>query len=226
MSMEGRRLCTVSRWFVLLAVLIVGVSAAHAAPGRGRPNNAYRFKLFPNGPFVACLAAEPGVTPTVDAVVVRGELNDRLTLRLRGFKPGLNFDLFTVERSPQLADGTHDPNFHNFGLAWYQSDIHVGDRDDDDADDVSGVTIRTILLDQIFGFDPDVALTPTNTFHIGFWFNDPNDATACGFTGFTPFNGEHHAGPFAFITRPDANSGLGPLCTNPDLSTTPPHCNP
>jgi hypothetical protein len=162
----------------------------------------------------------------VDAVVVRGDLNDRLTLKLRGFKPGLNFDLFTVEHTPQLADGTHDTGFHTFGLAWYQSDIHVETGDDDDENESSSVTIRTILLDQIFGFDPDVALAPTNTFHVGFWFNDPNDAAACGFTGFTPFNGEHHAGPLAFISRPNADSGLGPLCTNPDLSTDPPHCNP
>jgi hypothetical protein len=34
-----------------------------------------------------------------------------------------------------------------------------------------------------------------NTFHMGFWFNDPNDAAPCGFdvTKPTPFNGEHRA---------------------------------
>jgi hypothetical protein len=30
------------------------------------------------------------------------------------------------------------------------------------------VTIKAILLDQIFGFDPAVNLPPANTFHIGF----------------------------------------------------------
>jgi hypothetical protein len=81
-------------------------------------------------------------------------------------------------------------------------------------------------VNQIFGFDPDVQLTPTNTFHVGFWFNDPNDAAACGFTGFTPFNGEHHAGPLAMISLPNPDTGLGPLCLTPNTETDPISCNP
>jgi hypothetical protein len=88
--------------------------------------------------------------------------------------------------------------------------------------------IKTILLDRTFGFDPDAELPPTNTFHVGMWFNDPNDAEACGFdvTEPTPFNGEHRAGPLAMISLPDAETGLGPLCTDPNTSTNPPSCNP
>ena len=46
-------------------------------------------------------------------------------------------------------------------------------------------TIETILLDQISGFDADTVpntnppvtrVPPTNTFHVGFWFNNPDDA--------------------------------------------------
>src|SRR5262249_20409589 len=138
-------------------------------------------------------------------------------------KQGLNFDLFTVENSPQQADGSPNPNFVNFGLAWYQSDVHIDDRS---SFELSNVTIKTILVNQIFGFDPAVGLPPTNTFHVGFWFNDPADAVPCGFPegAFTPFNGEHHAGPLAFVTRPDAGTGLGPLCTDFDPSTG--RCNP
>ena len=68
---------------------------------------------------------------------------------------------------------------------------------------------------------------PTNTFHVGFWFNNPADAAACGFdaTSPTPFNGEHRAGPLAMISVPDATTGLGPLCLNPDASQ-PSGCNP
>jgi hypothetical protein len=61
---------------------------------------------------------------------------------------------------------------------------------------------------------------------MGFWFNNPADAGACGFTGTTPFNGEHNAGPLAFVTRPSAATNLGPLCLNPDTSTSPARCNP
>jgi hypothetical protein len=81
-------------------------------------------------------------------------------------------------------------------------------------------------VDQIFGFDPAVSLAPTNTFHVGFWFNNPQDAVPCGFnaTKPTPFNGEHKAGPLAMITVPNATTGLGPLCLNPNTATTPATC--
>ena len=54
---------------------------------------------------------------------------------------------------------------------------------------------------------------------MGFWFNNPTDAHNCGFTGTTPFNGEHTAGPLAFVTRPNAKTNLGPLCTSPVAGT-------
>lgn len=182
------------------------------------------FKLVPNPKFVDCLRRSPWEEPRAKATVIRGKLNDTMILDLDGIKSGLAFDLFTVQRSPFLADGSPDPNFKgSFGLAWYQSDIEIGNHTDD-----GHVRIKTILLDQIFGFDPDVALSPTNTFQVGFWFNNPQDAAACGFdpTKPTPFNGEHKAGPLAMISLPNAATGLGPLCTNPDLSTSPISCNP
>jgi hypothetical protein len=158
----------------------------------------------------------------VNVVVVRGSQNDGLFLRGKNIKPGLAFDMFSVQQSSLLADGTVDPNFKDFGLAWYQSDLEADDNGR------AYVSIRTILLDQIFGFDPRVNLPPTNTFQVGFWFNDPNDAAACGFdvTKPTPFNGEHKAGPLAMISVPDATTGLGPLCTKPNTSTTPATCDP
>jgi hypothetical protein len=120
--------------------------------------------------------------PTARATVIRGKLNDTLILDLDGIKPGLAFDLVTVQRSPFLFDGSPDPDFEgSFGLAWYQSDIQIGQQTDD-----GHVRIKTILLDQIFGFDPDVALSPTNTFNEGFWFNNPQDAAACGFPANDP----------------------------------------
>ena len=41
------------------------------------------------------------------------------------------------------------------------------------------------------------SLAPTPTFHVGFWFNDPENAAPCRFTSPapTPFNGDHNAGP-------------------------------
>jgi ZU5 domain len=183
------------------------------------------FELKPFPKFERCLASypdDPSQPPIVRADVVRGPLNDGLFLRGKNIQPGLKFDMFTVENSSLLADGTPDPAFKNFGLAWYQSDLEA------DSDGQMRASIRTILLDQIFGFDPAVSLPPTGTFEVGFWFNDPHAASACGFdeTHPTPFNGEHQAGPVAMITVPDATTGLGPLCTKPDTSVTPARCSP
>jgi hypothetical protein len=186
--------------------------------------NETSFDLVPNAGFLDCMRANYEEEPRAHATVIRGKLNDTLILDLDGFKPGLQFDLFTVQHSPFRADGSKDPAFTgSFGLAWYQSDIEIGRHRD------SGhVRISTILLDQIFGFDADTGLPPTNTFHVGFWFNNPADAALCGFNVAkpTPFNGEHAAGPFAMISLPLQATGLGPLCTDPDDTTKPTVCNP
>jgi hypothetical protein len=184
-----------------------------------------RFDFTPIAKVLPCLAAypnDPDRQPAVHADVVRGPLNDALFLRGRNIKANLKFDMFTVEHSVLAPDGTVDPNFKGFGLAWYQTDLQA------DSDGSMRASIRTILLDQIFGFDPTVNLPPTGTFEVGFWFNDPQDAAACGFdvNKPTPFNGEHKAGPLAMITVPDASTGLGPLCTKPDTSVTPAQCSP
>lgn len=59
----------------------------------------------------------------------------------------------------------------------YQSDL---DANEDGIADIS-VPLRSIFLDQIFGFDGDknpdgsVILPPVNTYHVGFWFNNPEN---------------------------------------------------
>jgi hypothetical protein len=220
-SLNVRRRGGAARALALAALASIGVPAV----GQASDANQTRFDLHPNPQFVRCLAAYPDDAtrpPQATVTVKRGNLNDQLSIQLKNIKPGLAFDLFTVERSSLLADGTVDPEAKNkgFGLAWYQTDLEVENNHRNET------TIRTVLLDQIFGFDPAVGLAPTNTFHVGFWFNAPEDAADCGFTGFTPFNGEHQAGPLAMISVPDPATELGPLCLNPDLSSDPVKCNP
>ena len=168
------------------------------------------FSLTPQKKVLPCFA-EPGYIPTAQVIVQSGTDNDVLILRAQHLKPNLNFDLFTTQNSNLLSDGNLNSSFTNFGLAWYQSDLHA------DSNGNVDIAIKTILLDQIFGFDPAVNLSPTNTFHVGFWFNNPNDAEACGFdpTKPTPFNGQHKAGPNAMISLPNEETNLGPLCTAP-----------
>ncbi len=189
------------------------------------PPAEIHFALHPEARFLSCLAQFPGDAsrpPSVQVTVVRGSLNDSLSLRGQNIKPGLKFDLFTVEHSNLRADATLDPFFINFGLAWYQSGLQA------DHQGAISVVVRSILLDRIFGFDGATGLGPRGVFHVSFWFDNPQDAVACGFnpTRPTPFNGAHNAGPLAMISVPDARTGLGPLCTRPDTSTTPARCLP
>jgi hypothetical protein len=206
------------------AALCFGASASYAQSTIDKTV----FTLQPNAAFLECLSAD-GTTPPVAKVFVRrGDLNDTLRISVTGLKPNLQFDLFTVQRSPFLADGSKDPDFPGtFGLAWYQSDLDA----DDNGNAEIKLPLRSIFLDQIFGFDGDknsdgtVILPPINTYHLGFWFNMPSDAAPCGFdvTKPTPFNGSHQAGPLAMISIPVAETNLGPLCVSPEEGTP---CNP
>jgi hypothetical protein len=207
------------RVLVGAAIAVVAGSAAVGAT-TSKPRET-TFSLFPQTALLNCLKPSPNApNPEVTVTTRRGDLNDRATIHLKGFKPNLGFDLFTIQHSPQTATGTPDAN-PSVGLAWYQTDVEVGRHGSGEAH------IRTVLLDQIFGVDKDVSLAPTNTFNLGFWFNNPADASRCGFTGSTPFNGDHHAGPLAFVTRPDARTNLGPLCTDPiSVSGGSFSCNP
>src|SRR5262249_29901289 len=129
------------------------LSSAGAAPSA---STSRTFSLVPNNVgtkhFEDCFAASPGDAthrPTAQVTVLKdvpGGPNDLLLVELHNFKPHVNFDLFTVEHSRFLASGQPDPQFPGFGLAWYQSDLEVDERGNGFA------FIKTILLDQIFGF--------------------------------------------------------------------------
>lgn len=206
------------------AILMPSIVLAQAPT----PPSQTTFALMVEEKFNPCLSADGATPPQATAVVKRGPLNDTLTLNVQGLKPGLQFDLFTVQRTNLTSEGALDPNFGgSFGLAWYQSDVNA------DSYGNAQVVIQTILLDQIFGFDGDLnpnpptgttataIVAPIQTLHVGFWFNNPADPQACGFdvTKPTPFNGQHMAGPAAMLTVPDPKTGLGPLCTQPSSET-------
>ncbi len=232
-NLEEMQMTIRSEKCLWLARAAVVAAIAVARVGSAQEVDQKQFNLFADPAVVRCLAAfpdDPSRPPSASVTVKRGKLNDRLDIQLRNVKQGLAFDMFTVEHSKFLADGTIDPAFiarnKSFGLAWYQSDLEVRNNGR------NVTTIQTVLVDQIFGFDPVVGLDPTNTFHVGFWFNDPqvpfDNGCEPGATAptVTPFNGEHHAGPLAMISLPESSTKLGPLCFNPDFSSDPVHCNP
>ena len=209
----------VQRMFVAaLAVASLSSLAAAQSPD-------VEFDLHPNPKFIACLGATGGPTPTAHVTVRRNKRNETLVIEGNNLRPGLGFDLFTVEKTNLLSDGEANTAFNgSFGLAHYQSDLKA------DRQGHFKATIRSILLDGIFSFDPDVVLAPVNTYHVGFWFDNPNDANANGCifdpTKATPFNEIHNAGPVAMVSVPDVTTNLGPLCTNPNRGTDPVNCTP
>jgi hypothetical protein len=215
---------TTKTHFVLaIAAMAVIALAAQPVVAQKAEVDVINFDLHVNPKFASCQKVAGGPAPTAHVTVKRGKLNDTLTIEGNNFLPHLAFDMFTVQRTNLLANGNVDPGFGgSFGLAWYQSDLEAN------AQGHFKTTVKTILLDQIFGFDPDVALIPTNTFHVGFWFNNPNDANKNGCTFDVehplPFNGDHASGPLAMISVPDNDAPhLGPLCTSPNSNGT---CNP
>jgi hypothetical protein len=178
------------------------------------------FSLVANPKFAACLVSDTNApAPSAKVTVSRGTANDVMIVELENFKPGAAFDLFPVHRSQRKSDGTPDSNFKSFGLSWYHSDIHVG------TDGRAEAVVKSILLDAIFGFDgdsvpgsipPTPVVPPIHAFHLGFWFDSPQDAAACGFdvTKPTPFTSVQKTGPNAMISWPVPNTGPGPLSTN------------
>ncbi len=206
-----------TRLLIGSTIIVTGILSAQTPPDH------ITFNLEADPRMAACIADNSGQAPTAVVTVDRLTQNDFMTIHVTHIKPGLAFDVFTVQRSAFLASGALNPQFAGFGLAWYQSDLQI------DSNGNGSASVRSILLDQIFGFDADAPpLTPRHTFNVGFWFNNPNDAAACGFNPAkpTPFNGDHRAGPMAMMSAPNPATHIGPLCTNPDFSTNPTSCKP
>ena len=62
--------------------------------------------------------------------------------------------------------------------------------------------------------DNNPATAPIHTFHVGVWFNSPDDAATAGCpANVTPFNGDHNAGIQVLSTNqfPDTKGPLGTL---------------
>ncbi|MFF5173372.1 hypothetical protein ACFY3U_12120 [Micromonospora sp. NPDC000089] len=137
-------------------------------------------------------------------------VNEVLSIRAEGLPPRTNFDLFVLQV----------PNAP-FGVSWYQSDLRSNQNG------VAWVTVVGRFNIETFAIAPGVApapnthpgadattnpaFRPIHTYHLGFWFNSPQEAVAAGCPGATtPFNGDHTAGVQAMSTRnyPDL---AGPL---------------
>src|SRR5215831_14350206 len=115
-----RKILQHSKHLMLVGSVVASLSAA--APLNAQVQKR-AFQLRPSPTFIACAGVQGGPNPTATVTVTRGELADTLTITGQNFQPNLDFDLFTIQRSNLLSNGQIDPNFTNFGQAWYQTDV-------------------------------------------------------------------------------------------------------
>jgi hypothetical protein len=184
--------------FGLLTAGFVGL----AANGSGA-SNATHFQMVRS-----TAAVNAGCLPNAKADVRVAQLaeNERMTIRVEGLPAKTNFDLFIIQQ-PDAP----------FGVAWYQSDLETSASGHGVVSVQGRFNRETFSMSQggpANGSDPLQGLTdpavkdtnvkfrPTSQFHVGLWFNSPEDAAAAGCPGnVTPFNGEQHAGTQILSTR-------------------------
>jgi hypothetical protein len=119
-----------------------------------------------------------------------------LKVEVEGLPPKTEFDFFVIQV----------PN-KPFGMSWYQGDIDTDRHGRGHGTFIGRFSIETFVVapgsvaapltfDNAFpSVSPNPATGPIQMYHLGLWFNSPDDATKAGCPNtVTPFNGEHDAG--------------------------------
>lgn len=209
------------RWLVS-AVLAVAALAMGSMPAQAQPItkgsfepgtlDRFRFDMVRSAGIV-----KAGCLPNARAVatLTRLQQNNRLTVEVAGMPANVGLVLFVT----QLPNAP-------FGVSWYQGDFETN------ANGYARVSVQGIFNAETFSLSPDgpeggadptqdvtgkarvdtdAVLRPTNQFHLGIWFDSPEDAAAAGCPGATtPFNGTQDAGVQALNTA-NFDNNLGPL---------------
>jgi hypothetical protein len=173
------------------ALAAVAVATLGATPAlAGDDNDEFKFDLVSSSPNILPQAHGRVRIESVGPVEI-------MNVTVWGLPPNTDFDFFVIQvpRTP-------------FGLSWYQGDIEtnrfgvgfgrfVGRFNDETFIVAPGAApAPTPRTNQPF---PDANTNPptlpVQTYHLGLWFNSPEDAHKAGFPpNVTPFNGDHHAG--------------------------------
>ena len=180
-----------------------GPAETVAAPKKPPKKNTIRFEM------VRSAAAENGnclANVRADVRVVSLGPVEELTVDAEGLPPNTEFDFFVI----QVPNGP-------FGLAWYQGDVESNDEGEAHQRFVGRFNIETFIVAQPPAGQPapvvhntppfpdasaNPATEPIHTYHLGLWFNSPQDAQAAGCPATaTRFNGDHTAGIQVLSTR-------------------------
>jgi hypothetical protein len=157
------------------------------------------------------VASSGTCVPGASARVTVSTLGGIQTLHVEasGLPKNTTFTLFVIQvpKSP-------------FGLAWYQGDIDT-DSEGFGVGNFTGIfSIETFIVapgvapaPKVFPADATTnpATPPVQLYHLGMWFDSPDDAAAAGCPNtVTPFNGDHQAGVQVLNTS-NFNDRHGPL---------------
>jgi hypothetical protein len=180
---------------VFATLALAGLTAATALAGDDE--NEFKFKLVRS----PALNMFPDFVPHARGRVEIESVGpvEIMDVKVEGLPPNTDFDFFVIQK----------PNA-GFGLSWYQGDIETNRNGVGHGRFIGRFNIETFIVSPasepspiVFENPPpafkDVSpgpqTGPIHTYHLGLWFNSPQDAVNAGGPGtVTPFNGEHNAG--------------------------------
>jgi hypothetical protein len=201
--------------FLRIGIVVLSVLALAGLPkqaGAGEKNEKkFEFDLVRS----PALNTSPNCVPDAegDATIQQKGPVEILKVKVKGLPPKTDFDFFVIQQ----------PN-GPFGMSWYQGDIDTDDNGEGHGRFIGRFSIETFVVapgsvDAPLTFEdtpnPSVSQNPKTgpiqMYHLGLWFNSPEDAVNAGCpAGHTPFNGEHDAGPQVLNTSNFPNL-QGPL---------------
>jgi len=175
-----------------MMLLAMALTLLPMSSALSQPKEEIEFDMVVSTGAATCLPQASGhVTITSQGPV------EVMDVEVTGLPPKTEFDFFVI----QLPKAP-------FGLSWYQGDIETNADGRGHQRFIGRFSIETFIVAPGSGSAPVVhdqppfpdansnpATAPVHTFHLGLWFNSPNDAAAAGCpTAVTPFNGDHTAG--------------------------------
>ena len=173
------------------AVLALSLTVLSLVPGAGMAAPAQHLTF-------AMKTAQPTCLPYATGRVTISSLGpvENMHVEVEGLPPNTDFDFFVIQ-VPKAP----------FGLSWYQGDMETDDHGSGVGDFTGRFNQETFIVapgpapapvlhhSPIPDAETNPPTGPVHTFHLGLWFNSPQDAVRTGCPGtVTPFNGEHNAG--------------------------------
>ena len=184
-------MCSRSLPFYCKSAAFAALVLLGATVGPVEASEDIRFELTPAGAVRQCLPNARGEV-NIDA----GDSAELMSVKVEGLPANTAFDVFVIQ-VPNLP----------FGLSWYQGDLTTNAKGKGKARFVGRFNVETFIVAPDVAPAPVVHETPipdaganprtgpVHTYHLGIWFNSPDDARAAGCPdAVTPFNGEHNAG--------------------------------